>query len=86
MGYDFQSTWKQALATKTSFLGLSPSFLLNMGYDQIKALIKQHIIDKKHQLDLARTPDFIASGSNRHSASPVIYLAYLEESRAFILA
>lgn len=86
---DFLSTWKQTMTTKISSLDFSPGFLFSMQYNQGKALIKQHVADTNHQLDLARSLTFIACESNRYSVSPMTYLTNLEVPKhwkAFILA
>lgn len=59
---DFQSTYRKAPATKTLSLDFSPSLLLGMGYDHIKAL---SVANTECQLDLARFSIFIARESNR---------------------
>lgn len=45
LGKIFNPHIKKAVTTKMSSLGSSPGFLLSIGYDQAKALIKQHIVD-----------------------------------------
>lgn len=76
---NFQSTYKKAPATKTLSLDFSPSLLLGMGYEQIKALIKKNVADTECQLDLARFPTFIATESNRYSHRyPMVNLTNFE--------
>lgn len=67
---EFQSTRKKTVTTKILSLGLPQSLLLRMGIEQAKVIIKQHIADTKHQLDLSRSPTFIASESHRYSDTP----------------
>lgn len=86
LGFASLTIWKKKVATKISSLGFFPGLLLSMGYDQVKALIKQHVVDIQFNL-LTNSPIFIVSEPNSYSASPISFgLIWKYHQRAFTLA
>ena len=84
-----QTKWKREVEFIMTNWGFSRQFLLSVGFDQAKKIIKQRSEDTERQADLNRAPQFIASESIRHRVCQMPYLSTLEipkHRRAFTLA
>ena len=86
---NFQSSWTKAVKNEIQSLGFSTHFLSKLAHDQAASLVKQRIQDTRCQLDLSKTPTFLAPVKTRYVLAPATYLSQLvinKQRRAFTLA